>query len=100
MISSAFKRLAALHPILLFGTGSGLMVIAGMLMYAHIQTIIQVRDVSVPIVGQLPQMERRLAALTQQIELTELHSATRIGSQQEKVEVYALPEETNARCGV
>ncbi|MBT4119724.1 MAG: hypothetical protein HOG89_01180 [Candidatus Peribacter sp.] len=95
MISSAFKRLAALHPILLFGTGSGLMVIAGMLMYAHIQTIIQVRDVSVPIVGQLPQMERRLAALTQQIELTELHSATRIGSQQEKVEVYALPEETN-----
>ncbi len=95
MIQKTFRRLAALHPVILFGTGSGLMVITGMLMYAHIQTIIQVRDISVPIVGELPQMERRLAALTQQIELTELHAATRIGSQQEKVEIYALPEETN-----
>jgi hypothetical protein len=95
MIRKTFHRLAALHPIILFGVGSGFMVITGILMYAHIQTIIQVRDVSVPIVGQLPQMERRLAALTQQIELTELHAVTRIGSQQEKVEVYALPDETN-----
>jgi hypothetical protein len=95
MIRNTFRRLATLHPIVLFGAGSGLMVITGILMYAHIQTIIQVRDVSIPIVGQLPQMERRLAALTQQIELTELHAVTRIGSQQEKIEVYALPEETN-----
>lgn len=95
MIHKTFRRLAAAHPILLFGAGSCFMVITAILLYAHIHTIIQVRDISVPIVGQLPQMERRLAALTQQIELTELHSVTRIGSQQEKVEVYALPEETN-----
>ncbi|MAE68487.1 MAG: hypothetical protein QF793_02125 [Candidatus Peribacteraceae bacterium] len=95
MIRKTFRRLAALHPVTLFGVGSGLMVITGLLIHAHIQTIIQVRDISVPIVGQLPQMERRLATLTQQLELTELHAATRIGSQQEKVEVYALPEETN-----
>lgn len=95
MICKTFRRLAAVHPIFFFGAGFGLMVITTILLYAHIQTIIQVRDISVPIVSQLPQMERRLAALTQQIELTELHSVTRIGSQQEKVEVYALPEETN-----
>jgi hypothetical protein len=95
MIKKIFHCLAALHPIVLFGVGSGFMVITGILMHAHIQTIIQVRDISVPIVGQLPRMERRLAALTQQVELTELHAVTRIGSQQEKVEVYALPEETN-----
>ncbi|MDA0375816.1 MAG: hypothetical protein O3A80_00705 [bacterium] len=95
MISTTFRRLANLHPILLFGVGSCMMVITGALLYAHIHTIIQVRDISVPIVGQLPQMERRLAALTQQMELTELYSVTRMGSQQEKIEVYALPEETN-----
>lgn len=95
MIRSTFRRLAHLHPILLFGAGSCMMVITSSLLYAHINTIIQVRDVSVPIVRHLPQMERRLAALTQQIELTELHSVTRVGSQQEKIEVYALPEETN-----
>lgn len=71
------------------------MVLAGFLISAHIQTIIQVRDVSVPIVAQLPQMERKLTALKEQVELSELQSATRTGSQEEKVEMYALPKETN-----
>jgi len=91
----AFRKLASLHPVALFGAGSGFMVIAGILMMAHIATIVEVRDISVPIVGQLPQLERKLDILEEQAELAELHSATRLGSQQEKVEMYALPKETD-----
>lgn len=69
------------------------MVISGILMLAHIKTIIEVRDISIPIIGQLPVLERRLRSLTEQVELTQLHAATRVGSHQEKIEVYALPEE-------
>lgn len=83
------------HPIISFSAGAGLMVLSAFLILAHVKTIIEVRDISIPIVGQLPMLERRLRALTEQIELTQLHAATRVGSQQEKVEVYALPEETD-----
>jgi len=83
------------HPIISFSTGIGLMVLSAFLILAHVKTIIEVRDISIPIVSQLPMLERRLRALTEQIELTQLHAATRIGSQQERVEVYALPEETD-----
>lgn len=83
------------HPIVLFSAGCGLMALSLVLMFAHIHTIIMVRDVSVPIVGQLPQLEHQLQALQDQMELTELSTATRIGSQQEKIEMYALPKETN-----
>lgn len=83
------------NPIIAFTAGAGLMVLSAFLILAHIKTIIEVRDVSIPIVGQIPMLERRLRALTDQIELTQLHGALRIGSQEEKVEVYALPKETD-----
>lgn len=79
----------------LLSAGVGLMLVAALLIVSHINVIMDVRDVSVPLVGKLPQLERRLDALKQQIELTELHAAVRTGSQQENVEVYALPSETN-----
>ena len=69
--------------------------VSALLISMHVHTISQVRDVSVPIVAALPQLEHRLHALQEQVELTELQSATRAGSPQEKVEVYALPKETN-----
>ncbi len=94
-MKNVFRRFRQCHPIISLGIGVGFMTASVFLMMAHITTIIEVRDVSVPIVQQLPLLERRLAALTEQIELTQLHSATRIGSQKEKVEVYALPEETD-----
>lgn len=90
-----FRQLARLHPATLFSAGGVLMVVSSMLMVAHVATIIEVRDVSVPIVGQLPQLERKRDVLKEQVELTELHSATTLGSTQEKIEVYALPERTD-----
>lgn len=63
------------------------------LIVAHISVIMNIRDFSVPVVGQLPQLERRLHALTEQAELTELHAAVRTGSQSEKVAMFALPSE-------
>lgn len=83
------------HPLLLLGVGTGFMALSVVLISAHIHTIIQVRDVSVPIVAQLPQMERKLSALKQQVELAEMQTVNRAGSQQEKVDVYALPKETD-----
>lgn len=92
---SKLHTIARQHPLALFASACGLTAVSSMLMLAHIHTIITVRDVSVPIVGQLPQLERKLSALTEQMELSELHEATRVGSQQEKVEVYALPKKTD-----
>lgn len=65
-----------------------------LLISLHIRTVSEIRDVSVPIVAQLPQLEYHLSALREQVELAELHSATR-SSKQERVEVYALPKQTD-----
>ena len=75
--------------------GTVLLSLSVCLMVAHISTLAQVREESVPLVGQLPSLERKLTVLEQQIELTELEGATRLGSVQEKIEVFALPEETD-----
>lgn len=83
------------HPYLHVGGGVTFLLIATVLVSKHITTISTVRDVSVPIVAKLPQLERRLDVLKQQVEISQLHSATKTGSQQEKVEVYALPEQTD-----
>lgn len=84
-----------IHPFWYIGLGAVCMILAGVLLVVHIHTIVEVRDVSVPLVGQIPQMERQLAVLTQQLELTELHAAVRTGSNKEKIEVYALPNKTD-----
>lgn len=71
------------------------MVLSVLLIFFHIRTIVDVRDVSVPIVRELPQLEFRLRALQEQVELTELRAATITGSEEEKVAVFVLPTETD-----
>lgn len=66
-----------------------------LLIVGHIHTLTEVREKSVPLVAQLPSLERKLTVLEQQMELTELEGATRMASAQEKIDVYALPEETD-----
>ncbi len=79
----------------LLGGGTALLAVSVMLIVSHINTIAEVKEFSVPLVGQLPELERKLDVLKQQVELTELHAVTRPGSMQEKVEVFALPKETD-----
>ena len=69
--------------------------LAVVLITLHIRTIVEVRDVSVPIVGKLPMLEQRLQALKAQMELTELHAVSQVGSSEEQIEMYALPKEPN-----
>ena len=92
-----FNRLQSIgekKPVVLASIGGVCTVVSAFFITLHMQTIAEIRDVSVPIVAQLPQLEQRLSALRQQVELTELHSANR-SSAQEKVEVYALPRKTD-----
>lgn len=61
----------------------------------QISVIRNVRRVAVPLVAQLPEMERRVNVLKEQIELTELQSALRSGSQEERMKMFVLPEKTD-----
>lgn len=50
-----------------------------------------VRDTAIPLALILPDLERRLDILTEQVELAELHSALQGGSAREFVHAYVLP---------
>jgi hypothetical protein len=69
-----------------------LLAVAGKLAVTHVQVIADVRTTIVPLVAELPALERRHALLSQQVELAELQSALRVGSTEEKVRTYVLPE--------
>ncbi len=95
MMRQIFHRVAHVHPLTLFVAGAVLMGLSVLLVLLHVRTIVAVRDVSVPIVGQLPNLERRLQALQEQTELGAMQSALRVGSQEEQVHMYALPAQTD-----
>lgn len=67
--------------------------VSGSLLSEHATAVLEVREVSLPIVAEIPQFERRLATLTDQVEMAELHAATSFGSQEESINVYVLPED-------
>jgi len=92
---SFFSRLRHNPTALYFSGGALFLVVSIILIVAHVQTIMEASTISVPLVSKIPLLERRLGSLTEQIELTQLHAAVRTGSQQETVEVYALPQDTD-----
>ncbi len=65
---------------------------SALLTVSHVRTIVQVRDVSVPLVAQVPVLERELSAIQEQAELAELHASARTGSLEEQIRIYVLPE--------
>lgn len=64
---------------------------AGALLAKHVRVIADVRTVSVPLVAGIPELEHRRALLSEQVELAELQSSLRLGSQEERVRTYVLP---------
>jgi hypothetical protein len=56
-------------------------------------TIRQVKEIGLPAALELPQMEKRLALLQDQVEAAELQEALRTGSAQEQFGVYVIPGE-------
>ena len=73
-------------------TGVILLGISGALVYEHVRSVIMVRDVSVPLMVAVPELEHRSALLKEQVELAELQASLRIGSYEEQVHRYVLPE--------
>ena len=70
-----------------------MLALSGSLLSEHAASVSEVREISAPLVADIPRFERRLALLTDQIELAELHDATHTGSQEEHINVFVLPEE-------
>ncbi|MDD5739571.1 MAG: hypothetical protein PHO20_02285 [Candidatus Peribacteraceae bacterium] len=65
------------------------------LLTAHIQEVKAVRETALPLLAALPSLERRLALLKEQVEVTELQAALKTGSQLERVRVSVLPQEAD-----
>lgn len=70
-----------------------LLVVSAGYLADHAKAVHDASEVSLPLVAELPVMERRLATLTEQVEMAELQAALRQGSQAEQVNVHILPED-------
>ena len=81
-------RVIGLHIIALT-----LLIISAQIMSKQVRAIANASQVSLPLVAELPVLERRLNTITQQIEMAELNSVLKIGSQKEQVDVLILPKE-------
>ena len=77
---------------LLLTVGVSMLAISGSLLTKHAQAVLEVQEISVPLVADIPNFERRLAMLTDQIELAELNAATSLGSEEEYINVFVIPE--------
>ncbi|MBU0766765.1 hypothetical protein KKF55_03210 [Patescibacteria group bacterium] len=75
--------------------GALFLTISGSLIVEHIQVLKDVQNVSVPLVAQLTELERRESALEEQVELSQIHAAVQVGSIGEKLDMYVLPKETD-----
>ncbi|HLD64287.1 MAG TPA: hypothetical protein VI913_05325 [Candidatus Peribacteraceae bacterium] len=63
------------------------------LVYESVNQIVAVRQEGLPVLAELPVMERRQEVLKEQLELSELQAALRVGSPDELVHAYVLPTE-------
>jgi hypothetical protein len=84
-----------LHTVALYAAAVAMLTASGGLLTAHALIIREVRDVSVPLLSDLPTLERRLSVLKEQVERSELEEELSVGSLGEKLSVYVLPESTD-----
>ncbi|MBM3227569.1 hypothetical protein FJZ27_01745 [Candidatus Peribacteria bacterium] len=77
----------------LWAVSGCLLFLAGTLLREHAVAVRSVRADALPLVTEIPQLERRARVLAEQRELAELSDALRIGSPEERMRVYALPTE-------
>lgn len=87
------RRHRLIRTVFFLSAGITMLSLSGFLLADHAAAILEVREVSLPLVAEIPKFERRLATLTDQVEMAELHAATSFGSQEERVNVFVLPED-------
>ncbi len=67
----------------------------GMLLVAHAQAIADMRETGIPAAMELQVLEKRMQTVKEQNELAELQAALMTGSQEEQIQVYVLPKESD-----
>lgn len=82
-------------PLVLGCVGVLSLALAVPLLAAHMQEVKTVRETTLPLLATVPSLERRLALLKEQVEVTELDAALKTGSQLERVRVSVLPTEAD-----
>lgn len=80
------------HPGVTLPLSLSLLTVASALVFTHAVTIRQVKEVGLPAAVELPQMERRLMLLRDQVEAAELQEVLGGGSAQEKLRAYVIPQ--------
>ena len=71
------------------------LVVSGDLISRPLIILREVKEVSVPLIAQLQNLEQRERALKEQVELAQIQSALELGSVGEKLDAYVLPKDTN-----
>lgn len=80
------------HPAVTLPVSLSLLTLAAVLVLVHTVTIRQVKEVGLPAAVELPQMEKRLALLQEQLEAAELQEALQGGSAPEQLKMYVMPQ--------
>lgn len=93
MRRKARRRQQHIRAALFLTTGVVMLSVSGSLLSTQASAVLSVREVSLPLVAQIPTLERRLATLTDQVELSQLNAAMRTGSLEESVNVFVLPDD-------
>lgn len=80
------------HPAVTLPVSLSLLTLAAVLVLVHAVTIRQVKEVGLPAAVELPQMEKRLALLQEQLEAAELQEVLQGGSAPEQLKMYVMPQ--------
>lgn len=80
-------------PGVTFPVSLALLMVSSVLVFVHAVTIRQVKEIGLPASVELPQMQRRLELLKDQVEAAELQEALGGGSAGEQLRTFVLPEE-------
>ena len=83
------KRTFFLAGLVLVATA--MLAASGQLMSAHLASLRDMRDISLPLASTLPSLEHRLDVLEKQVELSQLQAQLRTGSPEEAMRMYVLP---------
>lgn len=70
----------------------GLLASTALGMRLHADRLIALREQGLPQAAELPPLERRLAMLTAEVQLSEVQKELRSGSQEERLRVFVFPE--------
>ncbi|MBI3336951.1 hypothetical protein HYZ98_05320 [Candidatus Peregrinibacteria bacterium] len=79
----------------MWGGGGIAIVLSMLLLGAHILEARKARDIGLPLATVVPDIEKRLNILEEQVELSRINMAINRGSQEEFVHVYVLPRDAS-----